>query len=250
MITASGSTPGALAGFLFATTLLTFGSLHAQAADPDADSVRVLTPVKWELGLGLLVAQPVGEFADHVGQGGGFSMFGVFRLGDRQSLRLRVDLDLITYGNTTVETPLHPALLADLSVTTQNAIGSVALGPELSLGDGRFRPYLHASFGLSQFVTTTSAWGSGQAFPLISTTNDETHSYVLTGGGGVRVGISEERQHPVALELGARYVRHGLVDYLREGALVEGPDGELLIDPIRSETDLISLHLGVEVGFR
>jgi hypothetical protein len=248
---ASGSTPGALAGVAFAVALLTPGFLNAQTAGPAADSVSALGPVRWGLGVSLLGAQPVGEFADYVGQGGGFSMFGVFRLGDRESWKLRVDLEVISYGSTTLETPLSPSVpLVDLSVTTENAIGSLALGPELVLGDGRFRPHLNASVGLSQFVTTTSVWGSGQAFPLVSTKNHETHTYVLTAGGGVRIGISEERPHPVVLDLGARYVHHGLTDYLREGGLSEGPNGEVLMEPIRSGTNLITLHLGVEVGFR
>jgi len=249
--TASGLTRGALAGVAVAVSLLTPGFLNAQTEDPETDSAPTLGPVRWGLGLSLLGAQPAGEFADYADLGGGFSLFGVIHLGDHESLKLRVDLEVISYGSTTVETPLSPTVpLVDVSVTTENTIASLAIGPELMLGYGRLRPYLNASVGLSQFATTTSVWGSGQAFPLVSTKNHESHTYALTGGGGTRIGISGERPHTVALDLGVRYVRHGITNYLPEGKLREGPEGEVLVEPIRSATNLITFHLGVEVGFR
>ena len=162
-----------------------------------------------------------------------------------------MDLELISYGSTTVETPLSPTVpFVDVAVTTENAIGSLALGPELMLGGGSLRPYLHTSVGSSQFVTTASVWSSGSAFPFVSTENFEDYTYVLTGGGGLRIVLSEKGPHPFALDLGGRYVRHGLTTYLREGGLREGPDGDVLIEPIRSRTNLMTFHLGATVGFR
>lgn len=242
---------GAPTWIAFAVALLTPGSLSAQPVGSGADSAPGLGPVRWDLGLSLIGAQPVGEFADYVNLGSGFSLFGVFRLRDDGSLRLRLDLELISYGSTTVETLLSPTVpFVDVAVTTENAIGSLALGPELMLGDGSFRPYLQTSVGSSQFVTTTSVWSSGSTFPFASTENFEDYTYVLTGGGGLRIVVSGERPHPFALDLGGRYVRHGLTTYLREGGVRQGPGGEVLIEPIRSKTNLMTFHLGVTVGFR
>jgi hypothetical protein len=203
------------------------------------------------LGFTLITAHPVGKFADYVGPGGGFSLFGLLYMGDRRTLGLRLDLDLIVYGSNTVTRPLSPSLpLVDVEVTTENSIASLAFGPQLVLGRGRVRPYLHGSAGVSQFVTTTSVWSSGNPYPFASTQNQEDHAFFLSAGAGVRMLLSRSSRHPLGLELGGHYLRRGLADYLVKGETQGGSGEEIPLETIRSETNLATFHLGLTLGFR
>jgi hypothetical protein len=40
------------------------------------------------------------------------------------------------------------------------------------------------------------------------------------------------------------------VKYLREGSIVDLPNGDIEINPIRSKADLVTYHLGVSIGGR
>jgi hypothetical protein len=225
--------------------------LQAQVRDLGPPTGPDSAAVRRELGFTLITAHPVGKFADYVGPGGGFSLFGLLYMGDRPTLGLRLDLDLIVYGSNTVTRPLSPSLpLVDVEVTTENSIASLALGPQLVLGRGRVRPYLHGSAGVSQFVTTTSVWSSGNPYPFASTQNQEDHAFFLSAGAGVRMLLSRSSRHPIGLELGGHYLRRGLADYLLEGKTQGGSGEEIPLEAIRSETNLATFHLGLTLGFR
>ena len=55
-------------------------------------------------------------------------------------------------------------------------------------------------------------------------------------------------KHPVSLDLSAQKTYHGETTYLREGSLLESPDGSISFIPIRSETNLVTFRLGVAIG--
>jgi hypothetical protein len=60
--------------------------------------------------------------------------------------------------------------------------------------------------------------------------------------------ITHSRRRPVSLELGVTFVRNGAVNYLREGDIVDNPDGTYSFNPVRSETNLFLLHAGLTFG--
>lgn len=235
---------------LLAVAMVLPDPLYSQVVDTGSRVPPDSLGVGSELGFTLIGARPVGEFADYVGPGGGFSLFGVLNLGDRKSVGLRLDLDLVTYGSNTVRVPLSPTVpFVDVDVTTENSISSLSLGPQLVLGQKRVRPFLHGSVGVSQLVTTTSVWSSGDLVPLASSQNYEDHVFMLSAGGGIRIVAAAWAGRPFGLEIGGHYVRRGVADYLREGGLQAAQGGETVLDPIRSETNLITYHLGMTLGF-
>ena len=221
----------------------------AQEARREFVSDAFDVPVGWDFGFSGLGAQPVGEFDDYVDLGGGFGMFVTKYLGERRSWGIRLDGVLVVYGSTTVRRPLGPTVpFVEVDVTTENAIASFAVGPHFMPAEGRIRPYVNASIGAAQFVTTTSVWGSGSIQPFASTENFEDYALQLTGGGGMRITLAERRRFPISLDVGMRYLRHGTTEYLREGGITELPDGSVQIDPIRSDSNLITCHVGVAIG--
>lgn len=208
-------------------------------------------PVRWELGGGFLVAGPVGEFADFVGGATGFGLFGTRYFGNARKLGIRVDLTLVAYGRTTAS---HTLALSgtsfDLDVITENGIGGFAIGPQYIMGRGVVRPYVNASVGSAQFITTSSAWADGRQVPIGTGEILERHVTALAAGGGVRLALWSRRSHPIALEIDGRYVHHGSVEYLREGGVRELPDGSLALDTIVSDANLWRIHVAAVFGFR
>ena len=57
------------------------------------------------------------------------------------------------------------------------------------------------------------------------------------------------QSRPVQLGISARYQRSGDVDYLREGDLVDLPDGSYLKELQRGKTDFVAFTIGGSVGF-
>lgn len=229
--------------------LMAPGALEAQGFE--RGSSPYTGPPRGEAGLEGVLAVPVGEFADYVGLGGGVRGFGILYLDDQGTFGLRLDASWIVYGSTTVRRQLSPTIpFVDVDVTTENGIGSFGLGPHVMLGHGTVRPYLRGSVGLSYFATTTSVEGTRDTEPFASSTNFDDTTFALIGGGGLRVVVAEARSHPISLDVGATYMRHGETEYLREGGLRETPGGGVEIEAIRSETSLATFHLGVTVGIR
>jgi hypothetical protein len=226
------------------------GPVRAQEPEPNAPADGA-APVRWEIGGALLLARAAGEFGRYVDGGVGFGLSGVRYFGEARRLGIRVDLTLVSYGreSTSSEVVLG-GVAVDVDLTTENAIATLAVGPQYVFGRGRVQPWVSATIGSAQFVTTTSAWAGGQALPIASTDVLEHHTLALSAGGGARVGLWPNRRRPISLEVDARYHRHGAVEYLRQGGVRELPDGSITLDPITSDADLWTVRLGVVMGFR
>ncbi|HSM05482.1 MAG TPA: hypothetical protein VK858_12770 [Longimicrobiales bacterium] len=239
----------ALATALLVHLSLGAGSAAGQLSPPDAEGA--FRPVRWEWGADFVAAKAVGQFSDYVDGGFGFGISGIRYLGDGTGFGLRLDLMLISYGKTTESYGLGlPGPDLDMDLTTENVIASLAVGPHFVFGRGRLRPYLGASVGSAQFVTTSSAWAGGQVVPIASTEVLERYALALAAGGGVRVTFRQQRAHPISVELDGRYRRHGRVEYLREGGVRELPDGSIELELIDSDANLWTLSIGALIGVR
>ena len=201
-------------------------------------------------GLGALLALPIGEFKNFVDAGGGVDFFAVWNPIPERALGLRVDGSFLIYGSQTQTVPLSPTVRRiDVDVSTTNAIASLYLGPQLTLGHGAVRPYAFGGLGVAYFFTESSVRGSSGLRDFASTTNFDDTALALQSGGGLQIALSRRRT-TVLLDLSARFVRNGQVSYLREGGIVEAADGSLIITPIESQANLVVLQLGVTVGLR
>ena len=205
-------------------------------------------PVVGWVGGGLALALPVGEFANYVNVGGGFSGFGALPLSEDGAVSLRLDATFLLYGSETRRVPLSTTVqLVTVDVTTSNQIFGLAVGPQLSRPRGGVRPYVTAQVGFSYFATTSSVGGTHDADPFATSTNFDDFTLALRGGGGVWVRLSRGPT-PVWLDLSAQYVRNGRVQYLREGSITFSGTGAPIYHPIESETHLWLVQAGVAVG--
>ena len=191
------------------------------------------------------LATPVGQFHQHVEMGGGGGLAGLLFLGSSENFAVRLDGSLVVYGSETVRTPLSPTVpFIDVEVRTTNFIASAGFGPQVYLAAGTVRPYVFGTVGFAYFATESSASGTSNIESFASTTNFDDFSLALAGGGGVSVQLSDGGT-PVALDLSAVYRHNGLTEYLTKGDLRAKRGGGYTVDPVRSETNMMTYQLGV-----
>ena len=224
--------------------------LLAAPATLIGQNYREVTPegrIRYMGGINLQLGVPQGEFAEFVKTGYGIGGNLTFFIDQRSRVGIRLFGSWLEYGRTTERIPFPglPGISVDL--TTSNNIYSFGVGPEFHLSAGAIQPYLQGAIGLSNFATTTSAEGSDNTDPFARTTNFNDWTVAYYGGGGLQFQVSHGR-NPVFIDGGVRYQSHGRTRYLREGSIQEAPGGGVTIDPIESKTDLLIIHLGVQVG--
>lgn len=223
------------------------GALSIMIAGAAAAQRSALREVReWGLvGGSAAVAIPVGEFAKHVGAGGGFDAFASFNL-DRAGLTaLRVDGSILAYGRATDIAYVTSPYYYPVGVTTTSFIVSLRAGPQITFGTGPLRLYGFGQAGFSYFGTTTEFgdYDCGcSSFDGITEHGDFNWAWDAGGGLLIHVGGVHSR---LLLDLGARYLRNGQAQYLPARMV---SDGSAL--PLETEANLVALHIGVTVGLR
>lgn len=197
------------------------------------------------------IAQTQGEFADYVDGGLGGSLHYIHALDRDGWLALRVDGGFAIYGYERQTVPLSPSLggriLVDL--TTSNNIAWIGVGPQIGVPDGTLKPYVNAYAGYSYLATTSSVESSSyyDDEDYFTTTNFDDWSFSYGGGAGLYIPVRRGAS-PVSIDLGVRYHNNGEAEYLREGDIQDNEDGSITLFPVRSDTDLLTFHIGFSVG--
>lgn len=200
------------------------------------------------VGINGVLARPVGEFQNFVEWGGGADLYGVVNLSRRGPLGIRIDGSFVIYGHESMRRPLSTTIQRVMvDVDTDNLIGSLGIGPQLTLGHGPLRPYVYGTLGFSYFATVSSASGTADGDAFASSTNYDDVTAAVSAGGGLMLRLTNGG-NPVSLDLSAQSVYHGETTYVREGGVLEAPDGSISVVPIRSQANLVTFRLGVAIG--
>lgn len=222
-------------------SLLLAGVVHSASAQRSA-----LREVRdWGLaGISLALAVPVGEFADHVGEGGGIDAFMAFNLDHLGMTALRIDGSLLAYGRATDRAYLDNPYYVPVDVITTSWIVSLRAGPQITFGQGPVKMYGFGVAGFSVFTTTTafSSYNCGCGSYDEITEHDDLNLAWEAGGGFL---IPLGRRQRVLLDLGARYLSNGSAQYLPARFVGSGTTV-----PLESEANLVALHLGVTFALR
>ena len=132
----------------------------------------------------------------------------------------------------------------DVDITTQNNIYVLGIGPQVALSTGSVRPYFTGLVGFSYFATESSVRGADNFSDFAKSTNFDDFTFAWMAGGGFKIRVRGGRT-PIFLDLSSEYHRNGQVNYLREGSITDDGNGNAVIRPIRSETNLLLIRLGV-----
>ena len=197
----------------------------------------------------LVGAQPTGEFGLIVERGWGFELGGRYEVDPVGLFRLRGSIGFINYGNETLQFCSVYSCRVGADLDTQNNILFLGVGPELAIQVGPLRPYGRVSLGLSYFVTTSGLSGSDDwaGYTYANTNNWEDVVFQTRMGAGLGIRLSTGGR-PVFLDVGADYHHNGRATYLREGDIVDQPDGSVVIYPRRTDANLWNFRVGVSVG--
>lgn len=222
-------------------------TLEAQSPDGPWGSYRSHDAPRAHLGLGFVVAQPVGEFDRYVDQGYGGQLNARFRLDPEGWLNLRTDVGFVIYGRETLHFCSPFGCRVDLDLTTTNSIVFAGIGPEIVVPGEWARPYFFGTFGLGYFSTASSLGGSDSGVDYARTVNFDDAVFQSRVGGGIELRLRDGPK-PIYLDFGAQYHANGQAEYLREGDIRDNPDGSITLFPRRSDANLMTFRLGVTFG--
>lgn len=140
-----------------------------------------------------VMSQPKGEFASNVGRGWGFGLNGMYRLDYKGYLAIRADAGGVQYGRERVDASffgISGRVALDLETTNNIAWG--AIGPQIMIPDGPFRPYANAAIAYTDFSTTSSLSDPSGQFQSASTQNahDGSHAWVFGSGFQIPFGTT------------------------------------------------------------
>ncbi|HEU0052568.1 MAG TPA: hypothetical protein VFQ39_05300 [Longimicrobium sp.] len=230
--------------------LLSLSATAARAQDDD-DWYYDRHPTGGYAGLSFTYADPQGEFSDFVKQGWGLDLHYLHRLDRDGWLGIRAEGGFLIYGHERQRVPLSPTLGGRIQVdlVTDNNIAFLGVGPQIGVPDGRLRPYVNGYVGVSYIYTESSVEGTYDYDnePFARTNNFDDASFAYGGGAGLYIPLRHGAS-PISIDAGVTYRRNGTADYLTEGGIQDNPDGSVTLYPVRSETDLLTFHLGVSIG--
>ena len=206
------------------------------------------TPTRFTVGGSFIVSQPKEEFGRNVGRGYGANATVMYHLLRSGLVNLRLDLSGVEYDHEKSRVPLSSTVGGRIivEVNTTNSIVGLTWGPEFVVPTGRIRPYVNAAYSRLFFRTTSSVHGVDSSDENIaSTTNYKDGTVAWVYGGGIRIPLGKISS-PVSLDVGLRYYRGGMTSYLREGSIVDNPDGSTTIAPFFSRTPFLMYAVGVQ----
>ena len=190
-------------------------------------------------GLTLVVAQPLGEFRRNANVATGLTGFAVVGLDRTASLGLRIDGAYVVYDSD----------YRGYGITTTSSIGSLAIGPQITLGRGPIRPYGFATLGGSVFWSSVSQDNYCGCYDSDVFYLNGRFTTVTQVGTGLMIAVSRRRT-PVALDLGVRDVRHDRVRYVPAGGITENSDGSFSVQRVETPVRMRVFQIGVSVGIR
>ncbi len=198
-------------------------------------------PSRFSVGADGVLSQPKGEFASNVGRGFGFDLNGMFRLDYKGYVNIRADVGGLQYGREHKDASFFGiSNRVNLDLLTTNNIAWGAIGPQIMIPDGPFRPYANAAIAYTDFSTSSSLSDPSGQYESASTQNAHDGSHAWIFGGGLQVPFGDAG----AFNAGARYYYGGRARYLTKGDITDNPDGTITLHPRISKTDMVLWQLG------
>lgn len=192
----------------------------------------------WLWGGGFHAGVPTGDFDDAVDEGWGAAGHLVV-LPHERPFGLRLEVAALVYGSRSFTIPdAGTGGYVGDTVRTDTWFGNMLAGPELRARNGTVRPYAHVLAGVGYFATSSERSAYYEMVPLDGTTNFDDATFAWAAGGGVEIALGRD----VSIDLGARYLANGTVDYLTEDSIgvADGP-----LQPHRGEAHVVTFTVGI-----
>ena len=187
-------------------------------------------------GINVAVAQAFGAFRRNGDGAVGITAFGVT---GGKTLGLRIDGGWMVYDYD----------YQGYGLTTTSQIGTLAVGPQITIGRGPVRLVGFATAGGSLFWTSASDRYACGCYGSDDFIVDGDFTTTMSAGVGLLVTVHRGTT-PVSFDLGVRGVRHDLVKYVPANGISANPDGSLTVNRVESAVEMRVFHFGVSIGIR
>ena len=165
-------------------------------------------------------------------------------------------ISVLVYGSETRRELLSAAIPeVEVDVTTRNYILLCHLVFRAQPPEGTFRPYVEGLVGFQYLWTETGVYDRGTYREKIASSVHLSDWTWSSGAGcGLLMKVYEDRKNrerntfAIFVDVGARYLKGGKAEYLREGSIHQ-EDDRLIYDSKISHTDLITARLGLSFAF-
>ncbi len=199
---------------------------------------------------------PQGEFrknVDRVGIGG--SGYFAYRF-KNSPFSVGISIGMLVYGSETRIDFLSTSIPeVEVDVTTRNNILMCHFVFRAQPTEGKFRPYVEGLVGFQYLWTETGVYDQGCCDKRIANSVNQSDWTWSSGAGcGLLMKVYEDRKNrernafAIFVDLGARFLKGGRAEYLREGSISQ-ENGQLIYDIKMSNTDLITARLGLSFTF-
>lgn len=186
------------------------------------------------LGIDFVLAQPLGAFRRTGDVAAGLGFHGVTA---GRTLGVRIDGSWLVYDVT------HQGY----GVSTTSQIGTLMLGPQVTLGQGPMRFYGFLVGGGSLFWSNASYYDGCGCSSSDFLDGDLTFS--RAAGAGMLLAVSRGRT-PVSVDVGVREVRHDRVSYVPADGLIDNGDGTFSATRVETPVFMRVWQVGVSIGIR
>ena len=230
-----------------AVFLLSTACIFASAATVGAQVVynTVEIPSRYSVGGDFAIFQPKGAFAENVPNGYGFDATGLMKIDPKGWFSLRADAGGVRYGHEHIGLGFFgPGI--ELNLDTNNQIAFGALGLQLQIPEGWFRPFANASYAAVNFKTESCVSNPDNLVQEQCNTNHGDWAGAGVFGGGLLIPFGKSLG---ALNLGARYLYGSKATYLRKGDIVDNPNGGVMLNIRSSKTDMVLWQIGFIYSF-
>lgn len=183
------------------------------------------------LGINLVIAEPLGEFRRHGQMAAGVGVNGVTA---GRTLGVRIDGSYMVYDTD----------YQGYGVSTTSQIGTLMLGPQLTLGQGPMRVYGYLAGGGSVFWTDAEYQDGCGCYGSDFLDGDLTFS--RSAGAGMLLSLSRK----VSIDFGVRELRHDRVSYVPAGGLTDNGDGSFTVTRVETPVLMRVWQVGVSIGLR
>ena len=211
-------------------------------------------------GLNLLVGIPQGAFKDNVNRAGVGIGGNIGLAPSGFAYMVGFEFGYMNYGTEKRQEPFSttiPDVTVDVETENNFALGHLIF--RLQPNTGLIRPYLEGAVGGNYLFTKTTIQNRGKSGEEVaSSTNLDDFAFSYGGGGGVLVSVhntetkdkdtGESKPAEVLVELRCRYLAGSQAEYLKEGS-IRRVAGRVVYDVKKSQTDLLSIQIGVAFRF-
>ena len=210
----------------------------------------------YSLGMGALYGQPVGQFAAHVNPGFGLDVVGRLAADQRGIIALRGESGYVQYDASYGQYEYQrrgSSVVYDH--TTRSTIGTLRVGPELTIPLGPVQAYGAVMIGLSFFQTTTELQRteyyrhSDISYEPVTYTNASDNVFATGGTTGLRIHLGDSGHTRYMLDVGLQYHKNGTARYVGTNGIRENDSVLPTIVTTRTEANLLIYRLGIHITY-